>query len=207
MQPPPIPPAACPAPQHKTASLAIASLVLGILSLCVGICVTGIPAIIFGIIALVRIGKTPGLGGQGLAITGLITGGIGTVMAPIVLAIMLPAFVGARDKAREVACASKVKMLCVASITFAQEHNDTLPKTLDDLKSQLGGDTKAFDRSIRCPSATGAPEPSYRIEHAGEKVNDLPAATTIIITEKQCPHRNKQSVGYLDGHVEVRAGP
>lgn len=208
MQPPPLPPVAGPAPQRKTAGIAIASLVLGILSLFCGMCVTGIPAIILGIIALVRLNKTPGLGGQGLAIAGLVTGGVGTVLVtPILLAIMIPTFVGARDKATEAVCISKVKTLCVASIAFALEHNDTLPKTLDDLKPHLGGDATSVDLSARCPSATGAPEPSYRIEHAGEKTADLPAMKTPIIVETECRHHGKRAVGYLDGHAEMRAGP
>lgn len=207
MQPPPIPPAAYPAPQRKTAGLAIASLVLGILSLFCGTFITGIPAIILGIIALVRIGKTPALGGQGLAIAGLVTGGVGTVfITPIIVAIMLPAFVGAREKAREVACANNVRMLCVASIGFAQDHDGALPKTLDDLKLHLGDGVSA-GRTLVCPAAKDPSVPSYRIERAGEKTTGLAPATTIIIAERECCHRSKRTVGYLDSHVELRAGP
>jgi prepilin-type processing-associated H-X9-DG protein len=207
MQPPPLPPVSHPVPQRKTAGLAIASLVLGILSMFCGTFITGIPAIILGIIALVRIGKTPGLGGQGLAIAGLVTGGVGSVfMTAIIVAIMLPAFANVRSKANEIACASKVKMLCVASIAFAQEHDNTLPKTLDDLRPHLGDDQKMFDLFTRCPSATGAPRPGYRIEHAGEKTTSLPATTPVIV-ETECRHRGKRTVGYLDGHVECRAAP
>ncbi|MFA5190086.1 MAG: DUF4190 domain-containing protein [Verrucomicrobiia bacterium] len=208
MQPPPLPPVAGPAPQRKTAGIAIASLVLGILSLFCGMCITGIPAIILGIIALVRLNKTPGLGGQGLAITGLVTGGVGTVLiTPILLAIMIPAFFAGRDNAMEVACRQKVKTLCIASIAFAQDHNDTLPKTYDDLKPFLGGNAMTAELFTRCPSAANAPEPSYRIEHAGEKTTDLPAMKTPIIVETECRHLGKRAVGYLDGHVEMSAGP
>ncbi|MBI5394873.1 MAG: DUF4190 domain-containing protein [Verrucomicrobia bacterium] len=208
MQPPPFPPAASPAPQRKTAGIAIASLVLGILSLFCGACVTGIPAIILGIIALVRIGKTPGLGGQGLAIAGLVTGGIGGLFSTgIIAALALPAFVNARERAMEVRCMSNVRQLYVASMAYAQDHDQALPKTLDELRPHLGGDAKTMALVTTCPVATDKSGPSYRIEHAGEKTADLPASETIIITEKECRHRNKRSVGYLDGRTKLQAGP
>lgn len=208
MQPPPLPPGTSPVPQRKTAGIAIASFVLGILSLVCGMCITGIPAIILGIIALVRLNRTPGLGGQGLAITGLVTGAVGVVfITPILVAIILPAAIGGRDKAMEVACRNNVKMLCIASIAFAQDHNDTMPKTFDDLKPHLGGNATTIGLFTRCPSATNAPEPAYRIEHAGEKTTNLSPASTPIIVETECRHRGKRTVGYLDGHVEMSAGP
>jgi len=52
--------------------LAVASLILGILSFCTS-CLTGVPAIICGLIAM---GKPTG---RGMAITGLILGGLGTI--------------------------------------------------------------------------------------------------------------------------------
>lgn len=60
-----------PAPATKTSGLAITSLVLGILSILFTV-FTGIAAIILGIVALSKIGKSAGhLKGKGLAITGI----------------------------------------------------------------------------------------------------------------------------------------
>jgi general secretion pathway protein G len=84
-QPPPLPVA-------RTCGLAIASLVLGILSFfCLGF-ITGIPALVLGVIALIKIGKSTGaLKGQGVAIAGLCTGGIGMLVGTAILAaILLP---------------------------------------------------------------------------------------------------------------------
>jgi hypothetical protein len=200
MQPSPLPPVANPAPQRKTAGFAIASLVLGILSLCCGgAFITGIPAIILGIIALVRINKTPSLGGQGLAITGLITGGIATVfITPLLLGMMLPAVTAVREQARRAACANNVKMLCMASIAFAQEHDGALPKTLDELKPRLGGE-KTAGHVLVCPAAKDQSAPSYRLEHAGEKVNDLPAAPTSSGAPDREPSQEKN-----EPHIQVR---
>jgi general secretion pathway protein G len=79
-------------PVIKTSGLAIVSLVLGILSFCFGF-ITGIPALILGIIALVKISKSTGaLKGQGLAVAGLCTGGIGMIIGTAMLAAMLIPF-------------------------------------------------------------------------------------------------------------------
>ena len=68
-----------------TSVLAIASLVLGILSLSGCVALTGIPAVICGVIAR----KSPGSGG--LAIAGIATGALGTVATIVALALLLPA--------------------------------------------------------------------------------------------------------------------
>ena len=68
--PPPLPPDAS-AP--RTSGLAIASLVLGILSLFLNV-LASIPAIICGILALIGIKNSRGrLTGKGLAISGIVT--------------------------------------------------------------------------------------------------------------------------------------
>jgi hypothetical protein len=59
-----------------TSGKAIAALVLGLLTFCTGL--SGIPAVILGIISLVEIGRSRGrLAGKGLAIAGIVTSVIG----------------------------------------------------------------------------------------------------------------------------------
>jgi hypothetical protein len=66
-------------PPRATDGLAIASLVLGLLTpLCCGL-FTGIPAIICGHISLSKISKNPNLQGKGMAIAGLVLGYVGTI--------------------------------------------------------------------------------------------------------------------------------
>ncbi len=82
------PPNYGPAPAPGRNGLAVASLVLGIIS--IPMCflfVPGLLALIFGIIALNQIKGNPGQSGRGQAIAGLIMGGIS--LAFIVLAIVL----------------------------------------------------------------------------------------------------------------------
>ena len=64
----------------RTCGVAIASMILGILSL-LSCGITGIPAVICGHIARSKIRKSAGaLGGSGMALAGLITGYFGTVL-------------------------------------------------------------------------------------------------------------------------------
>ena len=76
----------------KTSSLAVWSLILGILSIvCIGF-LAGIPAIICGHLAKSEIKRAGGsLEGTGLALAGLITGYIGTVFSIIAIILSLVA--------------------------------------------------------------------------------------------------------------------
>jgi hypothetical protein len=78
-------------PPRRTSGLAVASLVLGLLAICT-IWLVWIPfigwfslapailAVIFGGIAMHRIGRDPSLGGKGLAVTGFVLGLITAVV-------------------------------------------------------------------------------------------------------------------------------
>lgn len=74
--------------QNKT--LAIVSLVLGILSIpCCGV-LTGVPAIIVGIIAKNKVNSNPSeFGGAGLALGGIITGVLGTIIGIILIIVQV----------------------------------------------------------------------------------------------------------------------
>ena len=93
-----------PQQQKKTAGVAVASLVLGILGLILIGPLGSIPAVICGHLALSRLRKNPeGLGGDGLATAGLIMGyiqiGLMVVMLPLLAAIILPAITRATSQA------------------------------------------------------------------------------------------------------------
>lgn len=68
--------------------MAVASLVLGILGVTIGLCLWFLPimpvlAVVFGHISLSKINAT-GLPGRGMAITGLVTGYVGIGIAVVV---------------------------------------------------------------------------------------------------------------------------
>jgi len=76
----------------RTSRLAIASLVLGIASL-IGMCFTGIPAILIGLFALKEIRAAKGgLVGRRRALTGIVAGALfGVLCAPCTSGLVLPA--------------------------------------------------------------------------------------------------------------------
>jgi hypothetical protein len=75
----------------RTSRLAVASLILGILSL-LGMCLTGVPAIITGGVALRTIGRSQGaLLGRRFALAGIVTGVLfGVLCAPVTAALLVP---------------------------------------------------------------------------------------------------------------------
>jgi hypothetical protein len=80
------------APRRPVNGMAIASLVLGVTSILMCWCATGIPAIITGHMAMAQIRRT-GEDGQGLAIAGLVLGYVTTVIALLGVVFYLLFFV------------------------------------------------------------------------------------------------------------------
>lgn len=194
------------APPPHTAGLAIASLVLGILGLSCFSFLAGIPALILGIIALNKIGKSAGLlQGQGFAIAGLVMGGISLAALPVLMAIAVPAFSQARSKAQEAACMNNVRQCCQACLTYAQAHDNTLPRTWDDVQDSLRGGT-APSPVLTCPAFRRTRQISYAIINPGKRLANLGQLKEAIIVREIAPnHQHKRVVGYADGHVQVIA--
>jgi len=111
--------------QVRTAGTAVASLVLGILGfVCMGP-LGALPAVVLGHVAWSKIRKSGGaLQGEGLALAGLILGYIGMVLIlPLMLAIAIPSFVRARDRAQTTACLNNLRLLETAKEPAALEKN------------------------------------------------------------------------------------
>jgi prepilin-type processing-associated H-X9-DG protein len=115
----------------KTSGAAIASFVLGLLS--VFACLTifaAVPAMILGTIALVKIDRAgSGLKGRGFAIAGLIFGGLGVLIMP---ALLLPAVQSAREAARRAQCMNNLKQIALAMHNYHDTYNSFPPAAATD---------------------------------------------------------------------------
>lgn len=159
--PPPFPNAAPP----KTSAMAITSLVLGILGLFT--CgTTALFGLIFGIVALVKINGSKGtLGGNGLALSGIIVSGIFLLLMPVLSAAMLlPALGAAKERAETINCVSNEKMLALAVRIYSGDHAKLFPPAAtwcDAIETNVGS-----ARIFKCPSANPADRCDYAFNAA-----------------------------------------
>jgi hypothetical protein len=98
---------------------AIASLVLGILSMCGCSCLTGLPSILLGILSLRDISQAAGaLTGKPMAIIGIILGSFATLCYPLV---GIPAWLYGKEAADRAAAVNNLRELALAM----HNYNDT----------------------------------------------------------------------------------
>jgi hypothetical protein len=128
-------------PVPKTSGLATASLILGCFSLIFS-CLTGIPAIICAILAFRKIGKNPALGGHGMAVAGVVLGGITTVLFPLIAGLLaglaVPAISAALDNAKMTKEVSDIRQVGIHLFAYANEHDGKYPDSLEVLTGDGG---------------------------------------------------------------------
>lgn len=131
--PPPMPvqqpiPMSIPMPTTATSGKAITSLVLGLVSVVCG-CFTGLPALLFGILAINQIGKSGGtLGGKGIAIAGMVLGAVMMIFGTAVLAgLAVPAFNGVQEKARQLQASNNARSIIITMKAYAGDHDGKYP--------------------------------------------------------------------------------
>jgi competence protein ComGC len=156
--------------EPKNCSLAVWSLVLGILAIVLSVVCIGplfaIPAVICGHIAYSRIKRSAGaLTGGGLALGGLITGYVSFALIPfigILAAIAIPNFVKARTTAQMNACISNLREIDAAKEQWALDNKKEPTDTpaAQELDTYLH---RSFT-TLKCP-AGGV----YTINAVGEK--------------------------------------
>lgn len=113
---------------QKTDGKAIASLVLGILSLTLFWILAGIPAVVLGHISRSSIKKSVGrLKGDGMALAGLIMGYLSVATLPLILiiaAIAIPNLLRARTAANEATALGSVRTIVTAAQYYKSQHPD-----------------------------------------------------------------------------------
>ena len=111
----------------KTSGLAIASLVLAIISpfTCF---ISAIPAIILGIVALVKISKSASqLKGTGLAVTGIALPVVLVSVVAMLMGILMPALARTRQIAFRMVCGQNMSGLGKAMLIYANDYDDIFP--------------------------------------------------------------------------------
>lgn len=202
----------------KASGYAITALVLGILSLCTGM-LTALPAMIFGIVALVKIAKSNGqLKGNGMAIAGIAVPAVfGLLVLPMTLAILMPALSKTKSMAQRLVCKTNLTGLAVAMAVYANDNDDkflTGDKWNDLLVSEVDVDPKSY----RCKGAQEGPCNYAMNENlAGKGINVPIPAQTVVLFESRPGwnqvggvddvnvdnHRGEGcNILFADGHVE-----
>ena len=140
--------ASAPAGAARNDGKAVASLVLGVMSVvCLGF-LAGIPAIILGHISRSNIKKSMGrLKGEGMALAGLILGYLSVAVLPVILiiaAIAIPNLLRSRIAANESSAVGSIRTINTAEVTYAS----TYPKVgFSTSLEALGGPTPCTESS------------------------------------------------------------
>lgn len=195
----------------RTSGLAVAALILAFT------CVGSPIALILGIIALVQIAGNPRLRGQGLAIAGVIVSVLAMFVLLMIAAISIPAFVKAREHARQANCISNIKQLNTALLMYAADHDGHFPPA-NGWNGTLRPYYNKNDRVLICPSdKTGGPSYGMNDRIAGIAQRDVTAPGELVSFFDSKPGRDQSdgpkllpspprhpdgnNVGFVDGHV------
>jgi hypothetical protein len=172
-------------------------MVLGLAGLLAG-CLTGIPAIICGHMALGQIKRSAGaLTGSGMAITGLVLGylwiAIGLFLIPA--AILIPTIAKVSETAKYTVSQSNLRQVVQAGLIYANDHKEQMPSTYEQLQ-QAG-----FDMSLLDLPYTDTKETDGYVLVRGLSMSS--PFDTIYAYERVARSDGSVAVGYVGGNVQV----
>ena len=208
--PPPVPAGAFPAQRMsaayaappRTSGLALASMILGILSfLTVGL--TSLPAVICGHLSLSRIKKAAGaVSGHGFAVAGLVMGYVGLCffalfVLGVLAGIALPVFNQVQEKGRITKSMAEAKQVGLALKTYAVDNGGKYPAQLDDLVPTYLSDKHLFI----CPLGKGGPNSGYNYRGYGVTDDDDPA--TVLLTSQATTSKHQRIVVHLNNLTDL----
>jgi hypothetical protein len=120
-------------PSSGAPGVAVAALVFGILGALCGPCPFGLVGIILGIVALNRIGSTPGQGGRGMALAGIIVPAVALVFwIGVYAAVAIPNFIKFQARSKQAECKTNLKLLYASEKSFFAQ-KDGYSTSLEEL--------------------------------------------------------------------------
>lgn len=189
-----------PAGPPQTNGLAVTSMVLGLAGLLAG-CLTGLPAVICGHIALGQIKRSAGaLGGRGMAVTGLVLGYLWIALGLLILpaAILIPTFVKASETAKHTVSQSNLRQVVQAGLLYALDHEQQLPSTYEQLRE--GGLGSSLEELMDLPYTDEKETDGYVLVRG---LSMASPSDTIYAYERIAREDGSVAVGYLGGNVQV----
>lgn len=200
----------------RTSGMAIASLVLGILSFT---CIAAPFAIIFGIIALTQIRRNPNTRGAALAWAGIGISVVFFMLGLIFATILFPIFERAMHTARQTSlrsdCMNNLRDLSMAMNMYADDYGTYPGRRWNEALRHY----RPEDQSFSCPAAYGD-TPSYGMNLRMARLSPnrivTPARTVLLFDSEwgtdqlggrellaQPPRHLNNNVSFADGHVEM----
>jgi prepilin-type processing-associated H-X9-DG protein len=218
----PPPPPILPRPQAgaRTSRLAIASVIFAALGLPT-LGATALLGLIFGVIALVQIGRSRGaLRGFGAALAGTVLSTAFLLVLPLFAALLFPALARAKGKAQTIHCMNNLKQVALAGFMYA-DANKTLPDTTnwcEALTPFFGGSglllkCPAGDTEKKChyafnanlanldPAKVQAPAQTVTFFECEDGGWDIAGGPELLPRIPR--HRNAIVIVFADGHAEA----
>jgi prepilin-type processing-associated H-X9-DG protein len=185
--------------------MAIGALVCGIVGM-LACPLVGIVGLVLGIVALTRTNREPNrYTGKGLAIGGIVTGGLAILLVPVMIAILLPSLARARELAKRTVCSANMVGIGSALHIYAQD-DGMFPEAGADWQARLTSAGNATPMQFTCPSSTGLPGKSSYVYVPGYGTGSDPSQ--IILYEPIENHNGEGgNILYVDGHVSFVKSP
>lgn len=198
----------------RTSGIAIASLVLAIMSIFTCL-LTALPAIILGIIGLVKINNSSGrLKGNGMAIAGIAVPVVAIPVIALLMGILMPALARTRQVAFRMVCGTNLSVLSKTIELYENDYNQfPTPEKWCDL---LVENRKVKPNTFRCRGAKEGPS-NFAFNINITKLKTPPPDGMVLLFEAQ-PGWNQVggpeilttdnhqgegcNVSFVDGHVE-----
>ena len=189
-------------PALPTSGFSVASLVLGIVGLTMMPIIASIPAVIFGHMARAEIKKSEGnLGGDGMAVAGLITGYISLILWSLLIVVMVvmliagvamfPKLMNELSKPTiDSPAVASARIVSVACSSYASQHDGLYPKKLEDLVPDY-----LADHDIESSELAG--EKAY--EYLGGRDTDPPY--NVLFYSKEPLPDGRRIIGRMNGVV------